>query len=301
METYFHEDPRIEEWVEQITEKIFTVCLLTGVNSEVEFQSGIQIVSRVTNLLHSISIFPSEYLEDALKQLIEQQLPDSRVINNFPKFQENMNIMIREGIRNALENQNIEKLSNIATTKLDTPEKTTDYALDRSSERCDDDIENSGHYVKGEFVPQMVIAALASASVGLPARLSELMGISEDSSSVITSTVASVVPSTPTNTYGILRKSQVPERAERLNQVLTNFFPNVSVCWNFSLKGQQFLAQVEDILIWLDNQEQSCPVDDLNIQGWKVYECRSTDLMFPRRLERGIRQIQRQGRNSKNV
>ena len=300
METYFHEDPRIKEWVNQITEKIFTACLLTGVDYEVEFHSGSEIVSKVTDLLQSISIFPPQYLKDGLKQLIEQQLPDSRVINNFPTFKDTMNAMIREGMRKAHDNQNQAK----DTSKMDTPEKTTDYALDSSSEQCDENMTKSANYDKGNFFPQMVIAALASASVGLHALgPAELMDISEDSSSGITSTIApaTVVPSTLTKTYGILRKSQVPEHAERLKQVLTNFFPNVSVCWNFNLRGQKFLAQVEDILIWLDNPEQSCPVEALNIEGWKVYECRSTDLMFPRRLERGIRQIQRLGRNSRNV
>ena len=61
MEAYFHSDPRIGEWVDQITEKIFTVCLLTGADSEVEFQSGSQIVTKVTHLLQGISIFPEEY------------------------------------------------------------------------------------------------------------------------------------------------------------------------------------------------------------------------------------------------
>ena len=268
MEAYFHSDPRIEEWIDQITEKIFTVCLLTGVDSEVEFQRGCQIVTKVTHLLQGISIFPAEYLEDGLKQLLEQQLPDSRVINNFPTFQDTMNKMLREGL---------------ASSKKNTP-------------------------LNDELVTERVITALASvnsttpnlweAEVELQAlELDELMATTNDSSSVIAS---SLVPFTPTKSYGIIRKTQVPEQADRLKYVLSNIFPNVSVCWNLNLMGQTFLAQVEDILIWLYNPEQPCPVENLNKEGWKVYVCSSNDLMFPRRLERGIRQIQRLGKQCKN-
>ena len=79
--------PGLREWIDQITEKVFTVCLLTGVDSDAEFQNGSQIVMKITSLLQGISSFPSEYLEDGVKQLLEQQLPDARVINNFPTFQ----------------------------------------------------------------------------------------------------------------------------------------------------------------------------------------------------------------------
>jgi len=58
---------------------------------------------------------------------------------------------------------------------------------------------------------------------------------------------------------------------------------------------------VEDILICLNDSEQPYNTENLNKEGWKVYECSSTDLMFPRRLERGIRKIQRLGAKCKNV
>jgi hypothetical protein len=235
VEAYFHSDPRIEEWVDQITEKIFTVCLLTGVDSEVEFQRGCQIVTKVTHLLQGISIFPAEYLEDGLKQILEQQLPDSRVINNFPTFQDTMNKMLREGMTRAIDTQN-------------------SYIVD-----CE---ENS----------------VKSTTPNLQEVEVEL------------------VPSIPTKPYGIIRKTQVPEQADRLQHVLSTLFPKVTVCWNLNLMGQTFLAQVENILIWLDNPEQPCQVENLHKEGWQVYVCSSNDLMFPRRLERGIRQIQRLGK-----
>ncbi|SHI22373.1 hypothetical protein SAMN02746098_03214, partial [Desulfosporosinus lacus DSM 15449] len=116
METYFYDDPRIRKWINQIIERIFTVCILTGVGSDEEFQKGCQIVMKLTTLLQDIPSFPSEFLTDGVKQLIEQQLPDSRVINNFPKFQVTMDRMLHEGILKVTDSQKKEAFNSILTT-----------------------------------------------------------------------------------------------------------------------------------------------------------------------------------------
>ncbi|MDA8222218.1 MAG: hypothetical protein M0Z35_11075, partial [Desulfitobacterium hafniense] len=116
METYFYDDPRIRKWINQIIERIFTVCILTGVGSDEEFQKGCQIVMKLTMLLQDIPSFPSEFLTDGVKQLIEQQLPDSRVINNFPKFQVTMDRMLHEGILKVTDSQKKEAFNSILTT-----------------------------------------------------------------------------------------------------------------------------------------------------------------------------------------
>lgn len=324
MEAYFHSDPRIEEWVDQITEKIFTVCLLTGVDSELEFQEGCQIVRKLTHLLQGISIFPAEYLEDGLKQLVEQQLPDARVINNFPTFQETMNKMLKEGLTRAINPQAKENIKTLATTSNYNPENTSveasketsegaseEFSEETNEESCQATCEDlsvgisysnkdakahidvttgsSVNTLNEEFVTELAIPALAS--VNLPSRH---IG---DPNTEITS---SLVPSLPSKPYGIIRKTQVPEQADRLKRVLSNIFPNVTVTWDLSLMGHKFLAQVEDILICLDNPEQPCPVIVLNKEGWKVYVTSDNDLMFPRRLERAIRQLKRSGKQRVN-
>ncbi|KUO78903.1 MAG: hypothetical protein APF81_18530 [Desulfosporosinus sp. BRH_c37] len=282
MEAYFQSDSRIEEWVDQITEKIFAVCLLTGVDSEVEFQKGCQIVKEVTHLLQGISLFPSEYLEDGLKQLLEQQLPDSRVITNFPSFQDIMNNMLREGMNRAIATQTKEhqktlesakKCTSIKNSKEDTIEGAFEDAMEDSIILGDKDTSWPVNEIYDEFLTERAITALASVNN-------------------TTSTLGEVKVEL-SKPYGIIRKTQVPEQADRLKYVLSIIFPNVTVTWNLSIMGQTFLAQVEDILIYLDNPEQPCHVENLNKQGWKVYMCSSNDLMFPRRLERGIRQILR--------
>lgn len=98
METYLHNNPRIREWINQIKEEIFIVCLLTGVDSDAEFQKGCQIVEKLTSLLQEIPMLPPEFLENGVKHLLKQQLPDARVINCFPAFQATLDRMLHEGI-----------------------------------------------------------------------------------------------------------------------------------------------------------------------------------------------------------
>ncbi len=86
-----------------------------------------------------------------------------------------------------------------------------------------------------------------------------------------------------------------------LKHVLRNIFPKGTVYWNKSLMGQSFLAQVEDILICLHDPEHPCNLKKFNKDGWKVLVCSYEDLTYPRRLERGIRQIQRSGKMSATV
>lgn len=279
MEAYFHSDPRLQEWINQITEKIFAVCLLTEVDSAEEFHRGSEIVTEVANLLQGISMFPSEYLEDGLRQLLEQQLPDSRVISNFPTFYETMNLMIRAGIIKETDNQiNQNKDSLKALSSFD---QNTQEDIKEGLEDVDDPKEKTGSSVNtpsDELASEIVIAALASVKTLTPP----------------------IIPiPIPTKPYGIVRKTQVPEQAGRLHHVLNIIFPNASICWNLHLMGQTFLAEVEDILICLQNLEQPCPVENLNKEGWKVYVCSLDDLMFPRRLERGIRHVQRFGKQLK--
>ncbi|EHQ90019.1 hypothetical protein [Desulfosporosinus youngiae] len=105
MEAFYHNDPRIEEWVQQVIEKVFSTCLLTGEDAEAEYHNGCKNVANLTSLLKEFSMLPSEYLADGLHQILEQQLPDSRVINNFPEFRETMNRMLIDGMSKAIDTQ----------------------------------------------------------------------------------------------------------------------------------------------------------------------------------------------------
>ena len=292
MEAYFYNDPRIEEWVDQITEKVFTVCLLNGLDSEVEFQRGCQIVTKVTSLLQGISMFPSEYLEDGLKQLLEQQLPEARVISNFPSFQDTMDKMIREGMSKAIDSQNREALNTLISTNENTGEDHLEDH-DQNTERPEEAPQNEG------FMTEREIPALASVDITYPEIRENEIELPIKANAIKVG--SEIEPSINSNAYGMLRTSQVPAYADSLKRVLSNIFPSSTVYWNINIMGQTFLAQVENILICLLNLEQPCPIEDFTKEGWKVFVCSSEDLTFPRRLERGIRQIQRSGKKSQIV
>jgi hypothetical protein len=277
LETYFHSDPRIQEWVNQITEAIFTGCQLTGADSEAEFQKGSQIVTNLTQLLQGISIFPSEYLEDGLKQLLEQQIPDSRTIN-IPAFQDTMNKMLHEGMMRAIDTQNIEALGTLASTEQATPETTEGAAGEIHITHFAEDTGSSVDEFWDDLVTDLATPALAPVS----SATTKLLEVEAEVKAEVKAEL------------------QVPEPSNRLKTVLSNLFPDAPVCWDKNLMGQTFVAQVEDILICLNDSEQPYNVENLNKEGWKVYECSSNDLLFPRRLERGIKEIQRLGKQGKN-
>jgi len=71
-------------------ENILTVCLLNGVDSDAEFQKGCQNVMKLISLLKENPKLPSEFLMNGVRKLLEQQLPDARVIDSLPTFQSTM-------------------------------------------------------------------------------------------------------------------------------------------------------------------------------------------------------------------
>ena len=258
METIFHNEPRIEEWVNQITETLFAVCLLTGVDSEEEFLKGRLIVTKIASVLMSISVFPVQYLEDGLRQLLEQQLPDVRVIDNFPTFQETMNKMLKEGI------SKVQEESNLTEAECGVALPLVEGRVSRPDEKCvaeyDGEVVLEEHKVDiGEVVNEEVISSQVKELISAPKVFGE---------------------------------------AEHLKNVLNFLYSNKNVTWNFELRGETFLAQAEDILIYLEEPQHPLNMQIYNNEGWKVVICNTEDLKFPRRLERRIRQFQRIGKKS---
>jgi hypothetical protein len=257
LETFFHNEPRIEEWVNEIIDNIFKACQSSGVDSEVGFQRGSLIVTNLTRLLQGISEFPIEYLEEAVKQLLEQQIPDSSGIN-IPAFQVTMNKMLLEGMKMAVdaEGESVESLKSFTKGPLVEENTEGNTGVD------------AGEHPRGD----------ANARESYESNFEENL----------------IVPS---------GEKQISEQAENLKPenlitnhlktALSKVFPNAPVCWDLNLMGQTFLAQVENILIYQHDPKQYCDVQKFNKEGWKVFVCSPDDLMFPRRLEREIRQVRR--------
>lgn len=277
METYFQNDPRISEWVDQITEKIFMVCLLNGVDSETEFEKGCQILLKVASSIHGIKELPTDYIKDGLKQILEQQLPDSRVINNFPEFHDTMNRMICESLLKTVNNS------------FEAP--------------LISDVENEQSEQKQTI--ERAVAAMAAIEFPYPAFQPDIIKLEAEtiqSETQKTSVIKLKEKSTTLknehtkNTFlfrkaGSERKRHEEEQMHHLKQVLEILLPNGQINWGLNLMGHSFLAQIEDILIGVNNPEHPYPTKDLCKEGWKIYQCELEDLNFPRRLERSLRQI----------
>ena len=97
METIFYQDSRVAQWLDLVVEKLFTVCLLSGPDADAEFRRGQRAVEKVVQTLINMSL-PYEEIDNGVRQLIEQRLPDSRVTQNFPQLYIVMARMIREGV-----------------------------------------------------------------------------------------------------------------------------------------------------------------------------------------------------------
>ena len=265
MNEYSHIDSRFQELINGIIEHIFNVCLLPGVDSDAEFQKGCEIVIKLTSLIQKIPTFPSELLEDRVKQLLEQQLPDAGVINSLPKFQSTMDRMLRESIL---------KITNFTIKETHSLASYTESAMDA--------LAHAETQAKADA--QALADALAQADAQAKA---DTQALADALAQAETQAKADAI---------VHAEMQAKNnQANLLENVLTKVFPKGIVNWYKNLMGQTFLAQVEDILIYLHDPEHPCNLNKYNKDGWKVLVCSTEDLTFPRRLEREIRRIQRSG------
>lgn len=100
MEAFFKEDQEIREWIDLFVEKLLTVNLLSGNEADGEFHQGRQAIEKIASSFQEMIDLPKEVLMDGIRQLVEQRLPDHRVIENFPDFYRLMNDMINAGLQN---------------------------------------------------------------------------------------------------------------------------------------------------------------------------------------------------------
>lgn len=98
METFYGENTDIQEWVDLLIEKLFTVCLLGGSEADSEFYKGKEAAEKISSILQKLTSLPEDALKGGIQQLVEQRLPDPRVIDNFPQFYSLMEEMIQSGL-----------------------------------------------------------------------------------------------------------------------------------------------------------------------------------------------------------
>lgn len=356
------ETPRIQELIDLVVEKLFTVSLLAGHDADSEFEKGLMAVEKAAQALLGASLDP-EYLAAGLTQLVEQRLPDQRVIENFPQFPWLMKQMIGEGSQAVLakngEGKKVvapERVAEQASARVvlqggRTPVVVGDDADGRivlrphvissipigtrlgsdpggnsemghteavherrpnyptSSEREDKDATVETGVSRGAEVTgaagetgvsrgAKVTGATRETSRGTEAKgvigeTYETYETGETSETDITdltdlsSARRRMVPAIQKTARGIAHPGGPPEAANRLNYILKREFPNSAIRWNLLLGGTCFLAQVENLLIYL-RKEGEDSVPQLVKEGWRIVSLTSEDLVFPRRIERFI-------------
>ncbi|MHB1651967.1 MAG: hypothetical protein ACYCVD_05735 [Desulfitobacteriaceae bacterium] len=355
MEAYFYGDTRIQEQLDLIVERLFTACLLTGKEADSEFAKGRTAVQKVGLALLESSVLTPELLGEGLVQLVEQRLPDPRVIENFPAFRTMMGKMLQEGI-GSLEIHPPENMETAYLQRLHAPSPVSvrntskvvlaggrtpvliqepgagpipvrARVLDNShleegiaalagilqTERGLKDILDDGDY-RGPL-GNMIENSENSIVMGSKAMVEFSQGIAEEVKVISTEdrekagiefallpkgigvdgvqglTKAEVQVSQVRSHGGVARTraSQIPPEGARLALVLKQMFPDSQVRWDFPLAGYRFMAQVEDLLIFINEPLDNHPIYKLERQGWRLVVCSGEDLAYPRRVERLIR------------
>lgn len=261
METYYHSDPKIEVWAKQITEKLLTASLLSGADSDFEYQKGCQLVAKLTALLQRPSEIPAEYLADGIKQIIEQQLPDSRVTSNISMFQDIMTRMIYEGMVRAI------GAAEIKPEEIEAFQSQPALAVVYQGKGMDKPVN-----------PVNLVNLRNSGNLG---NLDNPVNSAND-------------PIAESDEQE--QVSEVQLQKERLKKLLIYLFPKETIQWDLRLHEETFLAQVKDILIYCGNLDQAFKEEIYTKDGWKIMMVGEEELAFPRRLQRNIKNLLRSGK-----
>ncbi|GAB6174751.1 hypothetical protein JCM15765_42290 [Paradesulfitobacterium aromaticivorans] len=359
METYFYQDPGIQEHIDQIVEKLFATCLLTGPDADAEFQRGLKSAHKlVSALATSLASLPETEINNGVRQIIEQRLPDTRVIENFPVFYEMMERMINEAVSASVRTpfelndspdsvaaaaaliqptqaayrgrvniidggsgvsdnsqikirdyQNLYRESlqaGILSPEIATVQNSPEHwgnREDTASPEKESLIDDEG--VNKSGMPELTLIEVNTVEDEQKVELGEKEKEKAETEIVaeakpeveIVAEVKPLAAVEPKQEFKqepvpgpIRRQIQVPAGAERLALVLRQVFPKSPVRWNLTLAGYNFLAQVEDILLYIDSDLNGSEfVQRMKKEGWTTIVCAQDDLGFPRRLEREIR------------
>ncbi|MDR3289384.1 MAG: hypothetical protein LBT22_08150 [Peptococcaceae bacterium] len=106
MDSLFIQNSQLLRWVDQIIEKLIIVCLLEGRETEQEFNQGRALVGKVLEELQRWPVDTDEKRRQVMNQLLEQRLPDQRIVHNFSGWKEIMDRMVQEGIERFKDEKN---------------------------------------------------------------------------------------------------------------------------------------------------------------------------------------------------
>jgi len=249
--------------------------LLTGQEADLEFIRGQQAVKKIVQVLHELSDLPPEALYDGLEQLLEQRLPDPRVTENFPMFGDVMTRMINGGIAQALDGYvTTEPESVPASSSFNWAKATRDTQLSPEIKPVQNESEP-----EPKFQPEQLRLELEEIVPDAGADASEALFHPD-------------YPQLDEPSRSFVRKSEIPAEANILAFVLKTIYPSARIRWNLTLGKYVFLAQVNDLLIFVNNTvEVSDVTNTMTKEGWRVLTIEQEDLNYRHRLERLMRSV----------
>lgn len=158
MQTFFKENPEINQWVDLLIQKLLTVNILTGNDADSEFHEGRLLVEKIAKSFQEIIDLPQESLVDGIQQLVEQKLPDHRVVENFPEFYLSMHKIILAGLQNLViidRNENVEnefipqQIASLRILKQDCPDGASSSKISLSlAQEMDSSFSLRHHLIK---------------------------------------------------------------------------------------------------------------------------------------------------------
>lgn len=292
METFYKENSDVQEWVDILIEKLFTVSLLSGPEADSEFYRGRQAAEKISGILQSITNLPEDTLKEGIRQLIEQRLPDTRVIENFPQFYRLMEEMINTKPLSIEErNEDVHQLPSAffndssifpvpglgqdrkPEQEIEENIELENIELIEATEQNTGDIES----ILEEDLEQVVREDLEPGSAQ---EKEQILPILKEE-------IPTQNKREPVN--------PIPSGAEQLVKVLKQFFPDDQLLWNKKIDDYLIFAQIKNLAVLISNNssESEKIKKRLEKQGLNVLICHEDDLAYPRRLERFVRQTLR--------
>ncbi|WP_425801659.1 hypothetical protein ACHOLT_13760 [Desulfitobacterium sp. Sab5] len=316
METFFMQNSEIQEWVDLLIEKLFTVCLLGNSNADSEFYIGRQTVEKIAGTLQKVTDLSDDTLKDGIKQLIEQRLPDPRVMENFPQFYNLMEELILSGISLAHQNE-------VSPIKVNTDNNTglsnSRIPLKQSSEHGDNsfpiiipesNLEDEDRSLVTVFAPIATTfqdqADTSYESNGSEAESAVVLTSLEPLNDTIEPSLNIIEPDSEAVYQPLAPANQTPAGEERLLMLLKQIYPEDQPHLNVVIGGYPIFAQVLELLIYIHPKtesaidEQNVIEANLNKLGYHVAILQKQDLAYPRRMERSIRQALRKETKTKS-
>ncbi|HVJ48600.1 hypothetical protein [Desulfitobacterium sp.] len=296
METFFQKNTEVQEWVDLLIEKLFTVCLLSGSEADSEFFRGRQAAEKISSILQGIADLPEDTVKEGIRQLIEQRLPDPRVIDNFPQFYSFMEEMIKSGIPN---DHPTESVSNQSQSKLLPELPSSTFVLTRRPKTAENlprvylpevavpaDEDNVSINVFAPFIPLVPFTlhnpSEAETHLLKPESFEETFPKPPEPSLTSLAFEESLEPEKPSSPpetslktgltisskqslletdhslkNKVVRTNQIPIEGDRLSKVLQQHYPEEQPRWNVMIGQYSIFAQVCNLIIYIPNETLS--------------------------------------------